>query len=123
MRSEPRVSDRAIALRGGMGIAAAPPRIEAMRRELVRLTALLRHHFNRGGEDSLLPALASGSDADLTASAKEFLERMQSLIDVLDRNARQWSVAADLADAFGDVRRETMFLLQGIERMFFRTPD
>ena len=88
---------------------------EAIRRELTRLTALLHRHFNRGGADSLLPALADPSDAEALASGRQFLGQIRALAEALEADARRWSGWADLTDAFADFRRETLALLQGVE--------
>jgi hypothetical protein len=88
---------------------------EAVRRELARLTALLRRHFSHGGEDSLLPALADTSDPAAMASARAFLDQIQVLAESLQRDADRWSASVPAAGAFADFRRETMALLLGVE--------
>ena len=126
-RSEPLSPDRAIAGRAGTGVAAAPPRVDsewlggagseadAVRRELARLTALLRRHFSQGGEDSLLPALANTKDPAAAASARQFLDQIRALAETLEADAGRWEQSPEAAGAFADFRRETMALLAGVE--------
>lgn len=88
---------------------------EAVRRELARLTALLRRHFGSGGDDSLLPVLANTSDPAAAASARQFLDQIRLLAETLKRDAERWSASEATAGAFADFRRETMALLAGVE--------
>lgn len=138
-RSEPVPLDCATTAGDGTGVAAAPQGVmggdtldreaevedegevegeaaaEAVRRELARLTALLRRHFSAGGEDSLLPALADTSDPVAAASARQFLDQIRMLAESLHRDAGRWADSVPAAGAFADFRRETMALLQGVE--------
>lgn len=88
---------------------------EAVRRELARLTALLRRHFSSGADDSLLPVLADTSDPAAAASARAFLDQIRILTESLLGDADRWSSSTTAAGAFADFRRETMALLEGVE--------
>ena len=128
-RSESLPPARANAAGDGTGVIAAPAKDvasaaerdssqaagEAVRRELARLTALLRRHFSPSGEDSLLPALADTSDPAAAASARQFLDQIRMLASSLERDAGRWAGSERAAGAFADFRRETMALLQGVE--------
>lgn len=130
-RSEPLPLDRANAAGAGTGVTAAPSRMgtargaapegkrdpdaEPVRRELARLTALLRRHFSQGGDDSLLPALADTSDPAAAASARQFLDQIRTLAESLLVDADRWSASPPASGALADFRRETMALLQGVE--------
>jgi hypothetical protein len=72
---------------------------ETIRRELSRLTALLRRHFSQSGAESLLPALADTSNTEAAAGAR----------------AGRWADSAPTAGAFADFRREVLALLAGVE--------
>ncbi|WP_347717501.1 hypothetical protein [Sphingomonas sp.] len=139
MRSEPLPADCASSPGNGTGVAAVPPPggradggevrgrprdpqvEEAVRRELARLTALLRRHFSTAGGDSLLPMLADTSDPDGAASARQFLEHIRALAEVLEVETARWSgptasaTASATGGAIADFRRETMALLRGVE--------
>jgi len=121
-----------------MGVAAAPTRgdgappdrgedcamtAEAVRRELGRLTALLRRHFSAAGEDSLLPALVDTSDPAAASSARAFLAQIRTLADALHRDSDRWSASRPAAGAFADFRRETMALLEGVEQRIGTAPS
>lgn len=119
-RSRPLPPDRAIAAGAGTGVTAAPPDVtaaaaEAVRRELSRLTTLLRRHFRAGDEDSLLRALTNTSDPATAASARAFLKQIRELADVLQRDADNWPESLPATAALADFRRETMALLNGVE--------
>ena len=88
---------------------------ETIRRELSRLTALLRRHFSRGGEESLLPALADTSNPESAAGARAFLTQIRTLAEGLEADARRWADSAPTAGAFADFRREALALLAGVE--------
>ena len=88
---------------------------ETIRRELSRLTALLRRHFSQGGEESLLPALADTSNPESAAGARAFLTQIRTLAEGLEADARRWADSAPTAGAFADFRREAMALLAGVE--------
>jgi len=117
-----------------MGVTAAPPRggseatgdagsdADAVRRELARLTALLRRHFSQGGEDSLLPVLADTSDPAAAASARQFLDQIRALAETLEADAGRWSESRPAAGALADFRRETMALLAGVEERLAGEP-
>jgi hypothetical protein len=51
---------------------------ETIRRELSRLTALLRRHFSQSGAESLLPALADTSNTEAAAGARAFLTQIRT---------------------------------------------
>lgn len=108
-----------------MGVIAAPTEEdgagEAVRRELARLTALLRRHFSKGGDESLLSVLADTHDPAATASAHEFLEQIRTLAEALEVDAGRWAGSAATAGAFADFRRETLALLQGVEEQLAGT--
>ena len=108
------------------GVMAAPERTdshealqaeaaETIRRELSRLTALLRRHFGHGGEESLLPALADTSNTEAAAGARAFLTQIRTLAEGLEADARRWADSAPTAGAFADFRREALALLAGVE--------
>jgi hypothetical protein len=82
-----------------------------------RLTALLRRHFSTAGGDSLLPMLADTSDPDGAVSARQFLEHIRALAEVLEVETARWSgpTASGTGGAIADFRRETMALLRGVE--------
>ena len=88
---------------------------ETIRRELSRLTALLRRHFGHGGEESLLPALADTSNTEAAAGARAFLTQIRTLAEGLEADARRWADSAPTAGAFADFRREALALLAGVE--------
>jgi hypothetical protein len=56
---------------------------ETIRRELSRLTALLRRHFSQSGAESLLPALADTSNTEAAAGARAFLTQIRTLAEGL----------------------------------------
>ncbi|MEO5640913.1 MAG: hypothetical protein ABIQ98_04005 [Sphingomicrobium sp.] len=137
-RSEPLPLDRANAAGAGTGVTAAPPRAssdyldsaaadvgadgDAVRRELARLTALLRRHFSQGGDDSLLPALADTSDPAAAAGARAFLDQIRALAETLEADVGRWAQSPPVAGAFADFRRETMALLAGVEERLAGEP-
>ena len=69
---------------------------KTIRRELSRLTALLRRHFSQGGAESLLPALADTSNTEAAAGARAFLTQIRTLAEGLEAallpisGARRW---------------------------------
>ena len=125
MRSEPVPPDCAMTAGMAPGIMAArqecaldedPARREdAIRRELSRLTALLRRHFSQGGEESLLSVLADTSDPAAAERARAFLAQIRGLAEALEADARQWAASERTAGAFADFRREALALLAGVE--------
>jgi hypothetical protein len=88
---------------------------ETIRRELSRLTALLRRHFSQGGAENLLPALADTSNTEAAAGARAFLTQIRTLAEGLEADARRWADSAPTAGAFADFRREALALLAGVE--------
>jgi hypothetical protein len=88
---------------------------ETIRRELSRLTALLRRHFSQSGAESLLPALADTSNTEAAAGARAFLTQIRTLAEGLEADAGRWADAAPTAGAFADFRREVLALLAGVE--------
>jgi hypothetical protein len=88
---------------------------ETIRRELSRLTALLRRHFSQGGAENLLPALADTSNTEAAAGARAFLTQIRTLADGLEADARRGADSAPTAGAFADFRREALALLAGVE--------
>ncbi len=135
-RSLPPLPDCATTAGAATGVMAAPERpdshrvdshgadshealqaeaAETIRRELSRLTALLRRHFSQGGEESLLPALADTSNTEAAAGARAFLTQIRTLAEGLEADARRWADSAPTAGAFADFRREALALLAGVE--------
>ena len=126
-RSEPLPPDRATAVGAGTGVTgvigdggvaggrAAAMADDAIRRELARLTVLLRRHFSQGGEESLLPMLADTSDPAAAEGARAFLAQIRMLAEALEADARRWADSAPTAGAFADFRREALALLAGVE--------
>ena len=88
---------------------------ETIRRELARLTALLRRHFSQNGEESLLPALADTSNPEAAEGARAFLSQIRSLAEALEADARRWADSGPTAGAFADFRREALAVLAGVE--------
>jgi hypothetical protein len=125
MRSEPVPPDCAMTAGMAPGIMAARQacaldeepahRGETIRRELSRLTALLRRHFSQGGAESLLPVLADTSNPAAAEGARAFLAQIRGLAEALEADARQWSASERTAGAFADFRREALALLAGVE--------
>jgi hypothetical protein len=88
---------------------------ETIRRELSRLTALLRRHFGPGAEESLLATLADTSDPAAAEGARAFLAQIRGLAEALEADARQWAGSERTVGAFADFRREALALLAGVE--------
>lgn len=88
---------------------------ETIRRELSRLTALLRRHFGSTAEESLLAALADTSDPAAVDETRAFLAQIRGLAEALETDARQWASSERTAGAFADFRREALALLAGVE--------
>ena len=88
---------------------------ESIRRELSRLTTLLRRHFSSGGDESLLPMLADASNPAAAEGARAFLAEIRKLAEALEADSRRWAGSALTAGAFADFRREALALLAGVE--------
>lgn len=129
-RSKPVPPERAMTAGAAMGVIAAPPsrRVdqhglragETIRRELSRLTALLKRHFSQGGEESLLPMLADTSDPAAADRAQAFLAQIGALAEALEVDARRWAGSVPTAGAFADFRREAIAVLAAVEERLAR---
>lgn len=89
---------------------------EAIRRELERLTGLLRRHFGEGDPDSLLDALADTANPGGHGDAHRFLTQIRTLADSLVADSRRWANSAPIADALADFRQATLTIAAAVER-------